>query len=97
MNHAFSSSALSKKNPASSCGLIFRPSPLQRDMTFRLGASAHPSSHGISFRDFAISPDGHSLAVVITGKRSLLVFRFPADSPRFFSVSSALNPFFPQK
>jgi len=33
-----------------------------------------PILHGISFRDFAISPDGRSLAVVITGKRSLLVF-----------------------
>src|SRR5260370_1202806 len=33
-----------------------------------------PLLHGISFRDFAISPDGRSLAVVITGKRSLLVF-----------------------
>ena len=36
-----------------------------------------PLLHGISFRDFAISPDGHSLAVVITGKRSLLVFPLP--------------------
>jgi WD40 repeat protein len=33
--------------------------------------------HGLSFRDFAISPDGRSLAVVITGKRSLLVFPLP--------------------
>jgi dipeptidyl aminopeptidase/acylaminoacyl peptidase len=30
--------------------------------------------HGLSFRDFAISPDGRSIAVVITGKRNLLVF-----------------------
>jgi hypothetical protein len=38
-----------------------------------------PSSilHGLSFRDFAISPDGRSLAVVITGKRNLLVFPLP--------------------
>src|SRR5216684_3231372 len=36
-----------------------------------------PLLHGISFRDFAISPDGRSLAVVITGKRSLLVFPLP--------------------
>src|SRR5713101_8731579 len=36
-----------------------------------------PILHGISFRDFAISPDGRSLAVVITGKRSLLVFPLP--------------------
>ena len=33
--------------------------------------------HGLSFRDFAISPDGRSLAVVITGKRNLLVFPLP--------------------
>ncbi|HEV1994842.1 MAG TPA: hypothetical protein VGR03_10955 [Candidatus Acidoferrum sp.] len=34
--------------------------------------------HGLSFRDFAISPDGRSLAVVITGKRNLLVFPLPS-------------------
>jgi hypothetical protein len=34
--------------------------------------------HGLSFRDFAISPDGRFLAVVITGKRSLLVFPLPS-------------------
>jgi hypothetical protein len=33
--------------------------------------------HGLSFRDFAISPDGNSLAVIITGKRNLLVFPLP--------------------
>jgi WD40 repeat protein len=37
-----------------------------------------PVLHGLSFRDFAISPDGRSLAVVITGKRNLLVFPLPA-------------------
>ena len=36
-----------------------------------------PILHGLSFRDFAISPDGRSLAVVITGKRHLLVFPLP--------------------
>jgi dipeptidyl aminopeptidase/acylaminoacyl peptidase len=36
-----------------------------------------PVLHGLSFRDFAISPDGRFLAVVITGKRSLLVFPMP--------------------
>src|SRR3989441_2071449 len=36
-----------------------------------------PILHGISFRDFAVSPDGRSLAVVITGKRNLLVFPLP--------------------
>jgi dipeptidyl aminopeptidase/acylaminoacyl peptidase len=34
--------------------------------------------HGLSFRDFVISPDGRFLAVVITGKRNLLVFPLPS-------------------
>jgi hypothetical protein len=33
--------------------------------------------HGITFREFAISPDGRFLAVVAPGKRNLLVFPFP--------------------
>jgi hypothetical protein len=33
-----------------------------------------PILHGLTFRDFAISPDGRFLAVVIPGKRNLLVF-----------------------
>jgi hypothetical protein len=32
--------------------------------------------HGITFREFAISPDGRFLAVVAPGKRNLLVFPF---------------------
>ena len=36
-----------------------------------------PILHGLSFRDFAITPDGRSIAVVIPGKRSLLVFPLP--------------------
>ncbi len=36
-----------------------------------------PILHGLTFRDFAISPDGRSFAVVITGKRNLLVFPLP--------------------
>ena len=36
-----------------------------------------PVLHGITFRDFAISPDGRFLGVVITGKRNLLVFPLP--------------------
>ena len=36
-----------------------------------------PVFHGISFREFAISPDGRLLAVVVPGKRSLLVFPLP--------------------
>jgi dipeptidyl aminopeptidase/acylaminoacyl peptidase len=43
-------------------------------------AQPTPSSilHGLTFRDFAISPDGRNLAVVITGKRNLLVFPLPS-------------------
>ena len=33
-----------------------------------------PVLHGLSFRDFALSPDGRSIAVIIPGKRNLLVF-----------------------
>jgi hypothetical protein len=33
--------------------------------------------HGLTFREFAISPDGRFLAVVAPGKRNLLVFPFP--------------------
>src|SRR5216684_7183806 len=36
-----------------------------------------PILHGLSFRDFAITPDGRSIAVIIPGKRSLLVFPLP--------------------
>ena len=38
---------------------------------------AFPVLHGLSFRDFAISPDGHLLAVVAPGKHNLLVFPLP--------------------
>jgi dipeptidyl aminopeptidase/acylaminoacyl peptidase len=33
-----------------------------------------PILHGLTFRDFALSPDGRSVAVIIPGKRNLLVF-----------------------
>ena len=36
-----------------------------------------PILHGLTFRDFAITPDGRSLAVIIPGKRSLLAFPLP--------------------
>jgi len=36
-----------------------------------------PILHSLTFRDFAISPDGNSLAVIIPGKRNLLVFPLP--------------------
>jgi WD40 repeat protein len=37
-----------------------------------------PILHGITFRDFAIAPDGRLLAVIIPGKRNLLVFPLPS-------------------
>jgi hypothetical protein len=39
--------------------------------------AAVPLLHGITFREFAISPDGRFLAVVAPGKHNLLVFPFP--------------------
>jgi len=33
--------------------------------------------HGISFREFSLSPDGRFLAVVVPGKRNLLIFPLP--------------------
>jgi hypothetical protein len=33
--------------------------------------------HGLTFRDFAISPSGGTLAVVPPGKRNLLLFPLP--------------------
>lgn len=38
-----------------------------------------PALHGLTFREFAISPDGRLLAVIIPGKRNLLVFPLPAE------------------
>ena len=36
-----------------------------------------PVLHGLSFREFSISPDGRLLGVVVPGKRNLLVFSLP--------------------
>jgi len=36
-----------------------------------------PVLHGLTFREFSISDDGRSLAVVVPGKRNLLVFPLP--------------------
>ena len=36
-----------------------------------------PILHGLTFREFAISPDGRLLGVVIPGKRNLLIFPLP--------------------
>jgi hypothetical protein len=36
-----------------------------------------PIFHGLSFREFAISPDGRFLAVVLPGKRNLEIFPLP--------------------
>jgi len=37
----------------------------------------NPILHGLTYRDFAISPDGRFLAVVSPGKRNLLVYPLP--------------------
>jgi hypothetical protein len=37
-----------------------------------------PILHGLTFRDFALSPDGKTLAVVPPGKRNLLLFALPS-------------------
>jgi len=37
-----------------------------------------PILHGLTFRDFALSPDGKMLAVVPPGKRNLLLFALPS-------------------
>jgi hypothetical protein len=37
-----------------------------------------PVLHGLSFREFSISPDGRFLGVVVPGKRNLLIFPLPA-------------------
>jgi len=36
-----------------------------------------PVLHGLSFREFSVSPDGRLLGVVVPGKRNLLVFSLP--------------------
>jgi len=40
-------------------------------------AELRPVLHGLSFRDFELSPDGHFLAVIQPGKRNLLVYPAP--------------------
>jgi WD40-like Beta Propeller Repeat len=42
-----------------------------------LQPTPQPILHGISFREFAISPDGRFLAVVAPGRRNLLLFPLP--------------------
>ena len=37
-----------------------------------------PILHGLTFRDFAISPDGRTLGVIPPGKRNLLLFPLPS-------------------
>ena len=36
-----------------------------------------PILHGLTFRDFAISPNGSTLGVIPPGKRNLLLFPLP--------------------
>ena len=42
-----------------------------------LTPTPQPIFHGLSFREFAISPDGRFLAVVLPGKRNLEIFPLP--------------------
>ena len=42
-----------------------------------LQPTPQPIIHGLTIRDFAISPDGRFLAVVLPGKRNLMVFPLP--------------------
>ena len=37
-----------------------------------------PILHSLTFRDFAISPDGHTLAVILPGRRNLELFPLPS-------------------
>jgi len=37
-----------------------------------------PLLHGVTIREFAISPDGRFLGIIAPGKRNLLIFSFPA-------------------
>jgi len=37
-----------------------------------------PLLHGVTIREFAISPDGRFLGIIAPGKRNLLIFPFPA-------------------
>jgi hypothetical protein len=47
---------------------------------------AVPILHGLTFRDFAISPDGHTLGVIPPGKRNLLLFPLPSPGSRLSST-----------
>ncbi|MGB9465191.1 MAG: hypothetical protein WBR10_08770, partial [Candidatus Acidiferrum sp.] len=42
-----------------------------------LQPTPQPIFHGLSFREFNISPDGRFLAVVLPGKRTLELFPLP--------------------
>ena len=41
-----------------------------------------PILHGLTFRDFSISPDGRTLGVIPPGKRNLLLFSLPSPGSR---------------
>jgi len=41
-----------------------------------------PILHGLTFRDFSISPDGRTLGVIPPGKRNLLLFPLPSPGAR---------------
>ena len=54
------------------------PAPVPRDKEIPVSQPVPaPVFHGISIREFSLSPDGRFLAVVVPGKRNLLVFPLP--------------------
>jgi dipeptidyl aminopeptidase/acylaminoacyl peptidase len=58
------------------------PLTAQASSTKDTDSVAQPSTtsifHALTFRDFAISPDGHSIGVIAIGKRNLSVFPLPS-------------------
>ncbi len=55
------------------------PSPLARGQEIPVSQPTPvPVLHGLSFREFSLSPDGRFLAVVVPGKRNLLIFPLPS-------------------
>lgn len=74
---------LLKRSPERKSGdLVWIPVPVLlaqprgRDIPV-LQPTPQPILHGITFREFSISPDGRFLAVVLPGKRNLEVFPLP--------------------
>jgi hypothetical protein len=52
-------------------------SPADKDAPVATQPTPIPVLHGLTFREFAISPDGKSLAVIAPGRRNLAVYPLP--------------------